>query len=105
MTMDALVVMCTFPNIAKAGEIARTLVSEKLAACVNLSEVVSIYAWDGALQNEPEALGIIKTSVDRFDALRARIVELHPYEVPEVIAMRVVDGHAPYLAWVADSTH
>lgn len=101
---DVRVVLCTFPNTAKAGEIARTLVGEKLAACVNLSEVVSIYAWKGELANEPEALAIIKTTADRFDALSQRLVELHPYEVPEVIALPVLGGHAPYLAWVTEST-
>ncbi len=99
-----LVVLCTFPNAAKASEIARIVVSEKLAACVSLQEVVSIYSWKAELQNEPETLAIIKTADERFEALKKRIVELHPYEVPEVIAMQVAGGHAPYLAWVADST-
>lgn len=101
---DVRVVLCTFPSRDKAAEVARLLVGERLAACVNLSEVASIYAWKGELQDEPETLAIIKTTADREAALAARLVALHPYEVPEVIALPVLGGHAPYLAWVTDST-
>jgi periplasmic divalent cation tolerance protein len=101
---DVQVVLCTFPDAEKAAEIARTLVSEKLAACVALSEVVSIYAWKAEIKGEPEVQAVIKTTADRYDALAKRIIELHPYEVPEVIAIPVLGGHAPYLAWVTDST-
>ncbi|MBA3501089.1 MAG: divalent-cation tolerance protein CutA [Myxococcota bacterium] len=104
MATDAIVVLCTFPSATKAAEIARTLVSEQLVACMNISEVRSIYAWKGAIEDEPEALGVIKTTADRFAALKTRIVELHPYEVPEVIALPITSGHAPYLAWLAAST-
>jgi periplasmic divalent cation tolerance protein len=104
MATDAIVVLCTFPSADKAAEIARVLVGEQLAACMNISAVRSIYAWKGALQDDAEALGIIKTTLERFAALRQRIVELHPYEVPEVIALPISEGHAPYLAWLADST-
>jgi len=98
------VVLCTFPSTRLAGEVARTLVTERLAACVNISEVVSVYSWKDELQNEPEALAIIKTSARNFEALAQRIDELHPYEVPEVIALPVLEGHAPYLAWLAENT-
>ena len=104
MSTEAVVVLCTFPNAAKAAEIARMLVGEKLAACMNIAEVRSIYAWKDAIEDEPEALGVIKTTVDRFAALKTRIVELHPYDVPEVIALPIADGHAPYLAWLVAST-
>jgi periplasmic divalent cation tolerance protein len=102
---DARVVFCTFPSPDKAGEIARVLVTEKLAACVNILDALSIYVWKDELQNDNETLAIIKTSADCFEALTKRIVELHPYEVPEVIALPVLDGHTPYLAWLADRTH
>jgi len=98
------VVLCTFPSTRLAGEVATTLVTEHLAACVSISEVVSIYAWKDELQNEPEALAVIKTSAHRFEALAKRINELHPYEVPEIIALPILDGHAPYLAWLAANT-
>lgn len=102
---DAQVVLCTFPDAQKAADIAKLLVEERLCACVNLVPPVrSIYAWQGAIQDDTETLAVIKTSAERFEALAKRIVELHPYEVPEVIALPVVGGHAPYLAWLADST-
>jgi periplasmic divalent cation tolerance protein len=104
MATDAVVVLCTFPSADKAAEIARVLVGEQLAACMNISAVRSIYVWKDELQDDAEALGIIKTTAERFAALRQRIVELHPYEVPEIIALPVGEGHAPYLAWLAEQT-
>jgi periplasmic divalent cation tolerance protein len=103
--MAVLVVFSTFPSPDKAAEVARILVSEQLCACVNLvGPVRSIYRWQGEVCDEAETLAVIKTTRDRFDALKARLVELHPYEVAEVIAMPVEAGHAPYLAWVTDET-
>jgi periplasmic divalent cation tolerance protein len=100
-----LVVFSTLPSADKAAEVARILVSEGLAACVNLvGPVRSIYRWKGEVCDEQETLTIIKTTRERFEAMKARLVELHPYEVAEVIAVPVEDGHAPYLAWVAGET-
>lgn len=95
----------TFPNPDKAAEVARTLVNEQLAACVNLvGPVRSIYRWKGEISDDTETLAVIKTTRDRFEAMRARLVELHPYDVAEVIALPVEAGHAPYLAWVESET-
>jgi periplasmic divalent cation tolerance protein len=103
--MAVLVVFSTFPTADKAAEVARTLVTEQLAACVNLvGPVRSIYRWKGEISDDSETLAVIKTTAERFDAMKARLVELHPYEVAEVIAMPVEAGHAPYLAWVEDET-
>ena len=100
--MAVIVVFSTFPNEDKAADIARTLVSEQLCACVNLVPPVrSIYRWQGEICDERETLAIIKTTRERFDALQERLIELHPYEVPEVIALPVEAGHPPYLDWVA----
>jgi len=102
---DARVVLCTFPSPEKASEIARVLVEERLAACVNvLPAVRSIYRWQDAVQDEPETLAIVKTTAARYEALARRITELHPYEVPEIIALSLAEGHAPYLAWLAGAT-
>jgi periplasmic divalent cation tolerance protein len=102
---EARVVLCTFPSAEKAAEIARILVEERLAACVNLAPPVrSIYAWRGKVEDEQETLAIMKTTAARFEALAKRIAQLHPYEVPEVIALPISDGHAPYLAWLTEST-
>jgi periplasmic divalent cation tolerance protein len=104
--MAVLVVFSTFPNPDKAAEVARTLVNEQLAACVNLvGGVRSIYRWKGEISDDSETLAVIKTTRERFDAMRTRLVELHPYDVAEVIALPVEAGHAPYLAWVESETN
>jgi len=101
---EALVCLTTLPNADKAAEIARILVEEQLCACVNLvPQIRSIYRWQGAVSDETEALAIIKTTRRRYDALAARLVALHPYDVPELVALSPIGGHAPYLAWIADS--
>jgi len=95
------VALSTAPSADKAAEIARTLVREGLCACVNIvPQVRSIYYWDGELCDSAEVLCIIKTRADRVEALRARLVELHPYEVPELVVLDVAGGHEPYLSWV-----
>src|SRR5215212_4619350 len=100
-----LAVFSTFPSPDKAAEVARALVNEGLAACVNLvAPVRSIYRWKGEVCDEQETLAVIKTTRERFDAMKARLVALHPYQVAEVIAMPVEAGHSPYLEWVATET-
>src|SRR5579884_4032914 len=102
---DALEVHVTMPNGETARSIGRTLVEERLAACVNVVPgVVSIYSWKGALHEDEEVLCLIKTSPDRFDRLRARVVDLHPYDLPEVMAFAVDDGSREYLDWVQATT-
>ena len=101
MASDVLVVLSTFPPGEASAVAARTLVEEKLAACVNLVPGVrSIYVWDGRLEESIETLAVIKTTSDRFEAMRARLLELHPAQVPEVVAVEVLDGHLEYLGWV-----
>jgi periplasmic divalent cation tolerance protein len=98
---DAVVVLVTVPTVEVATRIAEALVGEGLAACVNvLPEVTSIYRWKGAVERERELLCVIKSRAARFEALRARVVSLHPYELPEVIALPIAFGHAPYLEWL-----
>ena len=101
---ERVVVLCTVPSAAEGVRVARALVEERLAACVSLVERVrSIYAWEGEVCDENECLLVIKTRAERFELLATRIVELHPYDVPEVIATPIVAGHAPYLQWVDES--
>lgn len=98
----AVVVLTALPSGDAAAAIARAVVAEGLAACVSLvPQVRSIYPWQGAIHDETEALAIAKTTAERADALRARIVALHPYEVPEVLVLPAIAGHPPYLAWLA----
>jgi periplasmic divalent cation tolerance protein len=102
---DVILVLVTAPSADKAAELARTLVEEQLAACGNIVPGLrSIYRWEGQLHDEAEVLLILKTKDVLFDVLRARIVELHPYQVPEVLRVDIADGHAPYLAWVRDNS-
>ncbi len=101
MPHEILVCLSTCPDAATAGSIAGTLVRESLAACVNqLPGVRSTYRWQGTVHTDEEVLLVIKTAADRFPALRERLLALHPYELPELVALPVTDGHAPYLDWV-----
>lgn len=99
---DFVVVFCTAPP-GEADALARTLVEEHLAACVNISPVRSCYIWEGKLNRDDEALLIIKAKKSRFEPLRDRILTLHSYAVPEIIALPVVAGHQPYLDWLSRS--
>ncbi|MGH8122141.1 MAG: divalent-cation tolerance protein CutA [Rudaea sp.] len=103
--MTVLIVLCTCPDDTVGERIATALVEERLAACVNrLPGVASTYRWRDKVCRDSEQLLLIKTASARFDALRERIVELHPYELPEVIALDVATGLDRYLAWVAAET-
>lgn len=102
---DALVVLVTAPSPEAAAELARALVGERLAACGNVVPGLrSIYRWEGKVHDDAEALLVLKTTRARFEALRDRVLALHPYDVPEVIALPVEAGSARYLAWIAGET-
>ena len=103
--MPALVCFCTCPDAATAQRIADALVEERLAACVNvLPGLRSVYRWQGAVERADEVLLLAKTVSGRLDALTARLTALHPYELPEVVAVEVAGGLAAYLDWVAEQT-
>jgi len=98
---DVVVVLVACPDEETAGTIAGRLVEERLAACVHVTaEGSSIYRWQGSVEKARELLLVIKARADRLDELASRIVALHPYEVPEVLALPVARGLAPYLDWV-----
>lgn len=104
MDKDYLVVYCTCPDRQVAERIANTIVAESLAACVNiLPGITSVYRWQGQVQQDPEILLIIKTDGDTYPALETRIRALHPYEVPEIIALSIRRGMAEYLDWMTSS--
>lgn len=103
--MPVLLCLCTCPDPACADTIATALVEERLAACVSrLPGLQSVYRWEGRVEQAGEVLLLIKTTTERLPALSARVQALHPYELPELIAVQAAGGLAPYLAWVAEQT-
>jgi len=104
MSEEAIVVISTFPDAETARRAGHALVEESLAACVNiLPPVESIYRWKGAIETASEILVLIKSTTWKYQLLEARILELHPYEVPEIVSLRVDAGHVAYLDWIGQS--
>ena len=102
---DAIVVLCTCPDNTSARQLAQTLLSEKLAACVNLiPQVTSLYYWQGKMEESQEVQLVIKSRRTLFGVLQQRIQTLHPYEVPEILAMPVLNGSPAYLQWLQEQT-
>lgn len=98
---ERIVVLSTVASAEDADRMARELVERRLAACVNVVPgLVSIYRWKGGVERDEERLLIIKTRSERFEALREALVALHPYEVPEVLALPIFAGSRPYLDWL-----
>ena len=96
-------VLSTAGSKEEAQKIARSLVEQLLAACVNIVVVESIYRWEGEVEQAQEWLLVIKTTDEAFQRVRGAITELHSYEVPECISISVEDGSAEYLQWISDS--
>lgn len=99
------VVMVTTVSLEEARAIARCLLEQKLAACVNLFPVNSMYLWEGKLEQEDEYQLLIKTDLAKFTELARQITKLHSYEVPEIIALPIVAGSQPYLDWLGENTN
>ena len=101
-----VVALVTCPSRRVAQRLARLAVTQRLAACVNiLSDVHSVFRWQGKIDAAREVLLLIKTSARRFEALRRSLVNAHPYDVPEVIALPILNAHRPYAAWLTQSLH
>ncbi|MGM0594842.1 MAG: divalent-cation tolerance protein CutA [Pseudomonadota bacterium] len=99
--MSYRLVITTCPDMAVAGQIADTLVAERLAACVNiLPGAVSVYEWQGRVERDQELILLIKSRSDQLEELESRLLALHPYELPELIAVPIEQGLAPYLSWI-----
>ena len=101
---DYGVMLTTTPTREEAQSIARLLIEEKLAACVQLLPIESFYFWQGKTQNEAEVLLLIKTRTALFESAIARIKEVHSYTVPEIVAMPFATGFASYLGWIDEVT-
>lgn len=103
--MQALLILTTLPDQDTARQLARQLVEARLAACVNiLSPCASVYHWQAAVQEEDEIPLLIKTSAERYQAVETFLREHHPYELPEIIALPIVQGLSGYLEWVGAQT-
>lgn len=105
MTHEYVIVLTTLPADVDGAAFARSIIEERLAACVNLlAPMESIYRWDEGIEQETERQVIMKTSRERVVSLWERVRDLHPYDVPEFLVLPVVDGNDAYLRWVAEST-
>jgi periplasmic divalent cation tolerance protein len=101
---NELIILVTASNKDEAANIARSLVSERLAACVNIvGQIESVYRWEGKVTEDSETLMIIKSTGERYEDIERRVKELHSYTVPEVIALRIERGSGDYLNWLSQS--
>jgi periplasmic divalent cation tolerance protein len=101
---DKRIVLSTAGSAEQARRIARYLVERQLAACVNIiPQIESLYRWQGKIESSQECLLLIKTSADQFPAVRDTLREVHPYELPECIAISIEDGSSEYLDWLGES--
>ena len=102
MAATLLLVLVTCPTRAVARRIAERLIRERLAACVNVVPgISSVFEWKGRVERCQELLLLIKTTTGRFERLQHRVLALHPYEVPEILALPISRAHPPYAQWVA----
>ena len=99
-----IVALTTVADDGVAAAIARTLIEERLAACVQRMAIASTYAWEGRVEDQPEVLLVIKTTTERRATLRSRLLELHPYETPEYVVLEASEAADAYLAWARAST-
>lgn len=102
--MGAIVILSTYPDKKSISKIANKLVKGKMAACVNVTKISSVYSWQGKIENADEYLALFKTTQKNKAKLKAEIKKTHPYKVPEIAEIRVNDINKPYLQWLADST-
>lgn len=104
MLFDHAIILSTAGDVAEADRIARCLVDRGLAACVNVVPGVhSTYRWKGEVRTDDECLLVVKTRAERFESVRQAIRELHSYELPEVVLLRIAEGDPAYLAWIDES--
>ena len=103
--MGEIVVFITASDEEEASKIARALVEERLAGCVNIiKDIRSIYSWQGKIEDEKEVFMVVKTQKTLFDSLIKRVKELHSYTVPEIIALPIIQGSEDYLKWLKEAT-
>jgi periplasmic divalent cation tolerance protein len=103
--MEAIIITITAPNEDEAADIAGALVEARLAACVNITGGVrSIYTWEDKIADETEVMLIVKTRRELFNAVKAKVIEMHSYSIPEIIAIPIIDGSEDYMNWLEEVT-
>ena len=102
---EYIVIFCTVPSKDVGSRIGGALVDKKVAACVNIVPgLTSIYEWKGKVCNDEECLLVIKSRKALFERIKKEILQLHPYELPEIISLQITDGLEQYLSWIAENT-
>ena len=104
VTVKPVIIVSTFPNKTSITKIANQLVKKKLVACVNIMKISSVYSWKGKIENQPEYLGLFKTTKKNQSELKKELRKLHPYDIPEIAEINVDSINQPYLKWLVDST-
>ena len=104
MTSRGTIILSTFPSKESVAETANHVVRLKMCACVNFAEIRSIYSWRGKIEDQPEFIALFKTTATSAKKLKAEIAKLHPYDVPEIVELKMSDASKSYLSWLAEST-
>jgi periplasmic divalent cation tolerance protein len=104
MVSRGTIIMSTFPSEESVADVANTVMGKKLCACANFTKIRSIYTWRGKVQDEHEFIALFKTTAKSAKKLKTEIIRLHPYEVPEIFELKMVDGSKSYLSWLIEST-
>lgn len=102
--MEPVLIISTFPDKESAKKLAGDLVANKIAACVNLTKISSIYSWQGRIEDSDEYLALFKTNSEKKDTLKQKIKENHPYDVPEIAEIKINDMDSQYLKWLIECT-
>ena len=105
VTVKPVIIVSTFPSKQSVTGIANKLVKKKLAACVNMTKISSVYTWKGKVENQNEYLAFFKTTKKNQSTLKKELKELHPYDVPEIAEINVESINQPYMKWLVDSTN
>ena len=105
VTVKPVVIVSTFPSKQSVTGIANKLVKKKLAACVNMTKISSVYTWKGKVENQSEYLALFKTTKKNQSTLKKELKKIHPYDVPEIAEINVESINQPYMKWLVDSTN
>ena len=105
VTVKPVVIVSTFPSKQSVTSVANKLVKKKLAACVNITKISSVYTWKGKVENQNEYLAFFKTTKKNQSTLKKELKKLHPYDVPEIAEINVESINRPYMKWLVDSTN